>query len=83
MVRDSNEGRTEKHERSPRLRPAMLGSMMNARQRAASVDFRLVSSSIYGAEYAQQANVRHQHNDQPRAASRSDVNADVCWIDPP
>ena len=58
MVRDSNEGRTEKHERSPWLRPAMFGSMMNARPRAASVDFRLVSSSIHGAEYAQQGNNR-------------------------
>ena len=50
MVRDSNEGRTEKHERSPWLRPAMLGSM-KARPRAASADVTLASSSIHGAEY--------------------------------
>jgi hypothetical protein len=35
----------------------MLGSI-KARPRAASVDIRLVSSSIHGAEYVQQANVR-------------------------
>ena len=57
MVRDSNEGRTEKHERSPWLRPAMLGSM-KARPRAASADVTLASSSIHGAEYVQQADVR-------------------------
>ena len=57
MVRDSNEGRTEKHERSPWLRPAMLGSM-KARPRAASADVTLASSRIHGAEYVQQANVQ-------------------------
>ena len=62
MVRDSNEGRTEKHERSPWLRPAMLGSM-KARPRAASADVTLASSSIHGAEYVQQANVRRSHID--------------------
>ena len=67
MVRDSNEGRTEKHERSPGLRrPAMLGSM-KARPRAASADVTLASSSIHGAEYVQQANAQHQHIDQPRS----------------
>ena len=65
MVRGSKEGRTEKHERSPGLRPAMLRSM-KARPRAASADIRLVSSSIHGAEYVQQANVRNQHIDEPR-----------------
>ena len=60
MVRDSKEGRTEKHERSPGLRPAMSGSM-KARPREASADIRLVSSSTHGAEYVQQANVRHRH----------------------
>ena len=55
MVRDSKEGHTEKHERSPGLRPAMLGSM-KARPRAASADKTLASSSIHGAEYVQQAN---------------------------
>ena len=65
MVRDSNEGRTEKHERSPWLRPAMLGSM-KARPRAASADVTLASSSIHGAEYVQQANVRGLHNHETR-----------------
>ena len=60
MVRDSNEGRTEKHERSPGLRPAMSG-LMKGRPLAASADITLVSSSIHGAEYVQQANVRYQH----------------------
>ena len=58
MVReDSNEGRTEKHERNPGLRPAILGST-KARPRAASADITLASSRIHGAEYVQQANVR-------------------------
>ena len=65
MVRDSNEGRTEKHERSPCIRPAMLGSM-KARPRAASADVTLASSSIHGAEYVQQANVRRSHIDEAR-----------------
>ena len=65
MVRDSNEGRTEKHERSPWLRPAMLGSM-KARPRAASADITLASSSIHGAEHVQQANVRRSHIDETR-----------------
>ena len=61
MVRDSNEGRIEKHERIPWLRPpAILGSM-KARPRAASADVTLASSSIHGAEYVQQANVRRSH----------------------
>ena len=60
MVRDSNEGRTEKHERSP-----LLGSM-KVRLRAASADITLASSSIHGAEYVQQANVRRSHIDETR-----------------
>ena len=72
MVRDSNERRTEKHERSPWLRPAMLGSM-KARPRAASADVTLASSSIHGAEYVQQANVRRSHIDElMRRAERLD-----------
>ena len=63
MVRDSKEGRTEKHERSPGLRPAMLGSM-KAWPRAASADITLASSSIHGAEYVQQANTRCSHIDE-------------------
>ena len=70
MVRDSNERRTEKHERSPWLRPAMLGSM-KARPRAASANVTLASSSIHGAEYVQQANVRRSHID--RRAARLDL----------
>ena len=69
MVRDSNEGRTEKHERSPGLCPAMLGSM-KARPRAGSADITLASSSIHisthGAEYVQQANVRRSNINQAR-----------------
>ena len=48
MVRDSNEGRTEKHERSPGLHPEMFGSM-KAQPRAASADITLASSSTRGA----------------------------------
>ena len=71
MVRDSKEGRTEKHERSPGLRPAMLGSMMKARPREALAGIRFASSSIHGAEYVQHANAQHQHIDidQPRSVS--------------
>ena len=77
MVRDSNEGHTEQHERSPGLRPAMLGSM-KARPRAASADITLAStSSIHGAEYVQQTNVRHQHIDEPRLTSRSGVRTET------
>ena len=65
MVQDSNEGRTEKHERSPGLRPAMLGSM-KAWPRAASADITLASSRIHGAEYVQQANLRRSHIDETR-----------------
>ena len=54
MVRDSKEDRTKKQERSPGLRPAMLGSM-KARPRAASAGITLASSSTHGAEYVQQA----------------------------
>ena len=77
MVRDSNEGRTEKHERSPGLRPAMLGSM-KARPRAASADITLASSSIHGAEYVQQANVRYQHVIS-RASAHVDRNPKRDW----
>ena len=66
MVRDSNEVRTEKHERSPGLRPAMLlvagcwllGST-KARPRVASADITPAPRSIHGAEYVQQANAQH------------------------
>ena len=57
--------RTEKHERSPGLRPAMLGSM-KARPREASADIMLASSSIRGAGCVQQANVRRSHIDEAR-----------------
>jgi|TARA_B110000261_G_C12871377_1_gene272498 hypothetical protein len=43
----------------------MLGSM-KARPRAASADVTLASSSIHGAEYVQQANVRRSHIDEAR-----------------
>ena len=84
MVRDSNEGRTEKHERSPWLRPAMLGST-KARPRAASADVTLASSSIHGAEYVQQANVRYHREPQVRKSGvmdggvRSSVLGGELW----
>ena len=78
MVRDSNEGRAEKHERSPWLRPAMLGSMKaRPRTASASADVTLASSSIHGAEYVQQANVRRSHIYKPTCSVRSGVRTET------
>ena len=57
----------------------MLGSM-KARLRAASDDVTLASSSIYGAEYVQQANVRYQHVIS-RASAHVDRNPKKRLVD--